>query len=97
MIMSKFDFAEELKDKGIIVNCLHPAGLMPAKMVFEYLKTVLSSIEQGAEAVEQLAVSSKTGKYYNVMNPDKVIPQAYNKEARKLLRELSMNLKGISQ
>ena len=101
MIMFTFDLAEELKEKGIIVNCLHPASLMPTKMVYEYFDTVMSTLEQGAGAVEQLAVSesieNETGKYYDGMNPSRAISQAYDVNARKSLRKLSMELTGLSE
>lgn len=101
MIMFTFDLSEELKDKGIIVNCLHPASLMPTKMVFEYFNSVMSTIEQGAKAVEHLAVSDETvnvtGKYYDGMRPSKTISQAYDIDARKKLREISLKLTGLSK
>lgn len=101
MIMFTFDLSEELKDKGIIVNCLHPASLMPTKMVFEYFNSVMSTIEQGAKAVEHLAVSDETvnvtGKYYDGMRPSKAISQAYDIDARKKLREISLKLTGLSK
>ena len=32
-VMLTFDLAEELRDDGITVNCLHPSTYMPTKMV----------------------------------------------------------------
>ncbi len=99
MIMFTFDLAEEVKEKHIAVNCLHPASLMPTKMVYEYFDKVISTLEQGADAVVQLAVGEKTqgisGKYFDGMTPSKAIPQAYDKNAREKLKDISIKLTGI--
>lgn len=100
MIMFTLDLADKLKDKGFKVNCLHPASLMPTKMVYEYFNTVMASLEQGAYAVEQLVVSGSTenvtGKYYDGLKPSRAIAQAYDADARKKLHDLSVKITGVS-
>lgn len=96
MIMFTFDLADELKDTGVTVNALHPASLMDTKMVMEYFGKAMTSVEEGAKAVEYLALSSEldnvTGQYFDGMKKSKALPQAYDKEARRKLRELSEKL-----
>lgn len=92
------DFAEELKGTGVSVNSLHPASLMNTKMVLEsdYYAAPLTTVQQGAEAVEYLAVSPEldgvTGEFFDGMRRARANPQAYDKEARRRLRALSEQL-----
>jgi hypothetical protein len=59
----------------------------------------MSKVETGAEAILQLAVSpgieGRSGLYFNVMNEARANPQAYDAEARKKLRALSLELTGV--
>jgi hypothetical protein len=59
----------------------------------------MSKVETGAEAILQLAVSprieGKSGRYFNVMNEARANPQAYDAEARRKLRALSLELTGV--
>jgi NAD(P)-dependent dehydrogenase (short-subunit alcohol dehydrogenase family) len=96
MIMFTFDLASELKDTGITVNAMHPASLMNTKMVLEYFGRSVTTVEEGAEALEYLAVSQEvaniTGTYFDGKRPAKALPQAYDPEARKKLKDLSEKL-----
>ncbi|MCF8037016.1 MAG: SDR family NAD(P)-dependent oxidoreductase [Desulfobacteraceae bacterium] len=60
LILFTFDLAAQLKDSGIMANCLHPATLMPTNMVLEtdYFSGSIDAVSQGAEAVEYLAESA---------------------------------------
>jgi NAD(P)-dependent dehydrogenase (short-subunit alcohol dehydrogenase family) len=94
-VMFTFDLAEDLKESGITVNCLHPASLMPTKMVLEtdYFANTMSTIAAGAQALEHLAVSVEldgvSGEYFDGKLQGRANPQAYDKQARQQLRMLS--------
>lgn len=98
-ILFTVDLADELKADGIIANCLHPSTYMNTTMVKQSGTTPLSSVETGADAILQLAVSpkleGKSGLYFNVMNESRANPQAYDAKARAQLRKLSLDLTGL--
>jgi NAD(P)-dependent dehydrogenase (short-subunit alcohol dehydrogenase family) len=98
-ILFTVDLAEELKGSGIIVNALHPSTYMNTTMVRRAGVTPMSKVETGAEAILQLAVSpkieGKSGLYFNVMNEARANAQAYDAEARRKLRALSLELTGL--
>ena len=102
-VMFTFDLAEELRESGITVNSLHPASLMPTRMVLEtdYFGSPMSTIEEGAQAVEQLAASPDvegvSGKYFDGKQRGRANPQAYDKEARRRLKILSHQLTGVKK
>jgi NAD(P)-dependent dehydrogenase (short-subunit alcohol dehydrogenase family) len=94
-VMFTIDLAEELKGSGVTVNSLHPASLMNTNMVFgsRYFNGTMSTVEQGAAAVEYLAVSPElegiTGEFFDGQRRSRALPQAYDKEARQRLKEVS--------
>jgi NAD(P)-dependent dehydrogenase (short-subunit alcohol dehydrogenase family) len=98
-VMFTFDLAPKLWDKGVTVNCLHPATFMPTKMVLDAGATPLSSLEQGVEAVKRLVVDPDlepvTGKYFDGEHEARAHPQAYDADARRKLRELSERLTAL--
>jgi NAD(P)-dependent dehydrogenase (short-subunit alcohol dehydrogenase family) len=97
-IMFTIDLADELKDSGITVNCLHPATLMNTAMVSnsKYFPGAMTTTEQGADALEQLILSPQvgrvTGAFYNGLEQAKANEQAYDAAARGKLRELTASL-----
>ncbi len=98
LVMFTFDLAEDVKASGITVNSLHPASLMNTRMVLEadYFAGPMSTVEEGAQAVEYLAISPTldgvTGEYFDGMQRARANPQAYDREARRRLRVLSEQL-----
>jgi NAD(P)-dependent dehydrogenase (short-subunit alcohol dehydrogenase family) len=98
-ILFTVDLAHELKGSGVIVNALHPSTYMNTTMVRRAGVSPMSKVETGAEAILQLAVSpkieGKSGLYFNVLNEARANPQAYDAEARRRLRELSLELTGL--
>ena len=98
-ILFTVDLAEELAGCGIIANCLHPSTYMNTTMVRQSGTTPISSVETGANAIMQLAVSpgleGKSGLYFNVMTESRANPQAYDTKARAQLRKLSRELTGL--
>ena len=99
-IMFTFDLAQELDGTGVTVSCLHPATFMDTTMVRQNGVTPISTVDQGAEAILNLAVGSavagKTGLYCNGLSPAEANPQAYDKVARAKLKALSEKLVGIA-
>jgi NAD(P)-dependent dehydrogenase (short-subunit alcohol dehydrogenase family) len=97
-VMFTFDLAEELRESGIAVNSVHPASLMNTKMVLEtdYFGSPMTTLEEGAHAVEYLATSSElegvTGEFFDGMQRARANPQAYDQEARHRLWRLSEQL-----
>ncbi len=92
LIMYTFDLADRLKEKGITVNAVHPASLMNTKMVLEEWEYTLTTVEQGADAVEKLLSVTTTGQYFDGKKTAKAIAQAYDLPARKKLHEVTWEL-----
>lgn len=87
LIMYTFDLAERLKNDGIKVNVLHPATLMNTKMVFEDWNYTMTTVEQGAEATENLLFTESTGEYYDMKRKSRAINQTYNINDRVILSD----------
>ncbi len=98
-ILFTIDLADELKGSGVIANALHPSTYMNTTMVRRAGVSPTSKVETGAEAILQLAVSPKlegrSGLYFNVMNETRANAQAYDADARRKLRALSLELTGV--
>ncbi len=62
--------------------------------------TPISSVEEGADAILNLALSEKlagvSGAYFNGQREAKALAQAYDADARRRLREISLELTGLS-
>jgi NAD(P)-dependent dehydrogenase (short-subunit alcohol dehydrogenase family) len=99
-IIFTFDLAGELDLRAITANCLHPATYMATTMVRQSGVTPVSSVEEGAEAILNLAVSNKldghSGEFYNGLRLSKASAQAYDIRVRERLRVLSMRLTGLA-
>jgi NAD(P)-dependent dehydrogenase (short-subunit alcohol dehydrogenase family) len=95
-VMFTFDLAEELRDRGVTANCLHPGTFMPTNMVLEAGVSPVDSLEGGVEATLRLAADSDlagvTGKYFDRLREARAHPQTYDAEARRRLRDLSAEL-----
>ena len=100
-IMFTFDLARELDPATVTANCLHPATYMATTMVRQSGVTPISTVEEGAEAILNLAVADEldghSGQFYNGLRPSKANPQAYDDPARERLRLLSLQLTGVTQ
>jgi NAD(P)-dependent dehydrogenase (short-subunit alcohol dehydrogenase family) len=98
-ILFTVDLAQELEGSGVIANALHPSTYMNTTMVRQSGTTPISKVEDGAAAILQLAVSpaleGKSGLYFNVLRESRADPQAYDAEARRRLRALSLKLVGL--
>ena len=100
-IMMTVDFAAELRDAGITVNCLHPATYMDTTMVRAAGVEPVSTVAEGAAAVMHLAVSDElhghSGEYFDGLRPSRANAQAYDPQARRRLAEVSARLTGLDQ
>jgi NAD(P)-dependent dehydrogenase (short-subunit alcohol dehydrogenase family) len=98
-IMFTVDLARELRGSGVTANALHPASYMNTTMVRQAGVTPWSSVEDGAEAILNLALSpaleGRSGLYFNQLREARADPQAYDAEARKRLKEISRKLTGL--
>jgi NAD(P)-dependent dehydrogenase (short-subunit alcohol dehydrogenase family) len=96
LIAWTFDLAAHLANTGVTVNTLHPASLMPTKMVLEAGWSVMSTVEEGLEAtlrlVIDLALDDVTGKYFDGLREAKANSQAYDLEVRAQLAGLTEEL-----
>jgi NAD(P)-dependent dehydrogenase (short-subunit alcohol dehydrogenase family) len=95
-IMFTISLAEQLDSDEVIVNSLHPATFMDTPMVTSTGREPMATVEEGADAVMQLAVGSnltgRTGLYFNQMNEARANNQAYDTDARQRLWGLSVEL-----
>ena len=69
LVMLTFDLADELRDRSVTANCLHPGTYMPTKMVLEAGVSPVDSLESGVEATMRLIADPElegvTGKYFD--------------------------------
>jgi len=99
-IMFTVDLAQELAGSGVTVNALHPATYMNTTMVRRAGVTPISTVERGADAIVNLAISpslgGSSGRYFNGMGEARANAQAYDVDARRRLRAISLELTGLT-
>lgn len=92
-IIFTMDVAEEFAERGVTVTSLHPATLMDTTMVRQAGVPPRATVEEGVEAVMQLAVSpaleGRSGLYFEGIEEAKAHEQAYDEAAQAALRALS--------
>jgi NAD(P)-dependent dehydrogenase (short-subunit alcohol dehydrogenase family) len=100
-ILFTVDLAHELAGSGVIANALHPSTYMNTTMVRQSGTTPISSVEDGAMAILNLAtgpaVEGRSGLYFNVLRESRANAQAYDANARRKLRALSLELTGLDE
>ena len=98
-IMFTLDLADELKDTGVTVNCLHPGSFMDTFMVRQMGHEVVESIDVGADLVVGLALDPRyegiTGRYFNRGVDVEANAQCYDVDTRAKLRAISRELTGV--
>lgn len=96
LVMFTFSLAEQLDPARVTVNTLHPATMMNTPMVVGNGLQPRSSVEDGADAVMQLAVGrsveGRTGLFFNQLNESRANGQAYDAAARHRLWALGVAL-----
>jgi NAD(P)-dependent dehydrogenase (short-subunit alcohol dehydrogenase family) len=99
-IMFTIDLARDLDGSGVTVNALHPATYMNTTMVRQSGVTPMSGVEQGADAILNLATSAaldgRSGLFFNGQREARADAQAYDAGARQRLKTLSLELSGLS-
>jgi NAD(P)-dependent dehydrogenase (short-subunit alcohol dehydrogenase family) len=100
-VMFTFDLATKLAGTGITAICLHPATYMDTTMVRHAGVTPVSTVEQGAEAILNLAMSpaleGRSGLYFNGLREARAHSQVHDAEARHRLWALSLELTGLAR
>ena len=95
-ITSGFELADRLRTEEVTVNSLHPGTLMPTKIVLEQIGRSVDSLETGIEAVVRLAVAPElenvSGRFFDRQTEARADDQAYDRDARRRLWELSLEL-----
>jgi NAD(P)-dependent dehydrogenase (short-subunit alcohol dehydrogenase family) len=99
-VMLTFDLAEKLAGTGVTATSLHPATYMDTTMVRRAGVTPVSTVEQGADAILNLAISpalkGQSGLYFHGLREARAHSQAYDVEARQCLWAISLKLTGLS-
>jgi NAD(P)-dependent dehydrogenase (short-subunit alcohol dehydrogenase family) len=99
-ILFTIDLAETLRGTGVTVNSLHPATYMATTMVREAGVSPWSTVEEGGEAILNLAVSpdleGRSGLYFNGLREARADAQAYDAAAREKLKAISLRLTALS-
>jgi NAD(P)-dependent dehydrogenase (short-subunit alcohol dehydrogenase family) len=99
-IMFTVDLADELADRGVTANALHPGTFMPTKIVTHAGVDPLTPLEQGVDATVGLAIDPAldgvTGRYFDGRRESQPNPQAGDAAARRRLRDLSDRLAGLA-
>jgi len=96
LVMLTFDLAEELRDRGVTANTLHPGTFMPTKMVLQAGREPVDSLDTGVAATLRLVrdpeLDGVTGRYFNRQKDERAFEQTYESAARARLRELTERL-----
>ena len=99
-ILFTLDLAQELAGTGVSVNALHPATYMDTSMVRRAGVTPMSTVEEGAAAILNLAASANlegcSGRYFNGLREARADPQAYDDVARRRLKAIALELTGLA-
>ncbi len=95
-IMMTMDLAEELEGTDVTANAVHPAVYMATTMVLSRGGTPMATIDEGADPVLQVITSplAGSGTYWRQATNARAADQAYDMDARRRLRELTMRLTG---
>jgi NAD(P)-dependent dehydrogenase (short-subunit alcohol dehydrogenase family) len=95
-ILFTIELAGRLDPARVTVNSLHPATFMDTTMVRRGGREPMTTVDEGADAVMQLAVSpaleGRTALFFNGMQEARANAQAYDEEARARLWTLSVAL-----
>ena len=97
-ITAGIELAGRLPAAEVTVNSLHPATLMPTRLVSESYGRTMDELETGVAATVRLvtdpALAGVTGRYFDRQAEAEAKPQAYDPVARAELWKLSLALTG---
>ena len=97
-VSSGIELATRVPPEEVTFNSLHPATLMPTKIVLEEAGRSMDSLETGVEATLRLATSPDldgvSGRFFDRQQESAAQGQAYDEDARRRLWELSLQLTG---
>jgi NAD(P)-dependent dehydrogenase (short-subunit alcohol dehydrogenase family) len=97
-IISGFELAGRLPAAEVTVNSLHPASLMPTKIVVEERGRTIDELETGVAATTRLisdpALAGVTGRFFDRQREAEADAQAYDPAARAELWRRSLELTG---
>jgi NAD(P)-dependent dehydrogenase (short-subunit alcohol dehydrogenase family) len=93
LVAHTFDLADNLRNTGVLVNCVHPATFMDTPMVRDEDRAPLTTVAEGANAVLRLMKEeTNSGRFFDGNVEALAHPQAYDMQARRLLREATDQL-----
>lgn len=95
-VLHTFHISERLEGEDVTFNTLHPATMMDTTLVAETGSPARSTVDEGATALMHLAVSpdleGRSGLYFNGLREAQAHEQAYDREARQRLDQISREL-----
>jgi NAD(P)-dependent dehydrogenase (short-subunit alcohol dehydrogenase family) len=93
-----FELAGELDAAAVTVNCLHPATFMNTAMVRQGGITPVSTVQDGGEATMRLitdpALDGVTGQFFDGIRTSRALPEAYDRQFRARLAEVTGRMLG---
>lgn len=99
MVTFGFALAKTLLSEGVTVNSLHPATLMPTRMVKEGYGHTVDDLQTGVDAVLNLidnpSLDETTGQYFSIQQPAAAHGDTYEVETQQRLWQLSTELTGV--
>ncbi len=99
MVATGFKLARTVVPEIMTVNSLHPATLMPTRMVHEGYSRTVDDLQTGVDAVMRLIVATEldgmSGQYFSIQQSAQAHPQAYDLAVQERLWELSEALTGV--
>ena len=100
-IMYTVELAERLPADEVTANSLHPGTFMPTKIVLEEIGRSVDTLETGTAATVRLAIDPElegvSGKFFDRQQETAADSQAYDRDARRKLWDLSERLAGAAQ
>jgi NAD(P)-dependent dehydrogenase (short-subunit alcohol dehydrogenase family) len=102
LISFTFELAERLSaggEAGVTATALHPATLMPTRLVLESIGRTVDTLDAGVEATLRLVIDpgldGVSGAYFDHLEEGTADQQAYDPQARRRLWDLSEELCGL--
>ncbi|MCT4588782.1 MAG: SDR family NAD(P)-dependent oxidoreductase [Carboxylicivirga sp.] len=94
-IMLAIELGDDYAKDGITVNALHPASMMPTKIVQFPMDTIPDGVSSVVKLAVNKSVADTTGKYFFKKTQERADSMAYDSDARKRLMELSFEMTGV--